>query len=67
MNIKYLTNQYHFVGAESAVTVTGPSQTIASLRQSNYDSAGKVQVDPSIALETVRGPLGWIVHARSGV
>ncbi|KAF8874373.1 hypothetical protein CPB85DRAFT_1236417 [Mucidula mucida] len=31
-----------------------------------FDSAGKGQVDPSIALETVRGPLGWIVHARSG-
>ncbi len=65
MNIKYLTNQYHFVGTESAVTVTGPSQTTAPLRQSN--SAGKGQVDPSIALETIRGPLGWIVHARSGV
>ncbi|KAF9042787.1 DUF1446-domain-containing protein [Hymenopellis radicata] len=65
MNIKYLTNQYQFVGAESAVAVTGPSQITAPLRQSNYDSTGK-ELDSSVVLETVRGPLGWIVHARSG-
>lgn len=53
-----------FVGSDKRIEVPRVSETAPVRKQSDYDSAEAFT--PSAYGPTTRGPLGWVVHARSG-
>lgn len=72
MNVKHLRLQAHFLYpkdrlSKEPVLTHGAESTIPAMSQSDYDSKYNLATIIDSLGETVRGPLGWIVHARSGV
>ncbi|EKD01109.1 hypothetical protein A1Q2_04607 [Trichosporon asahii var. asahii CBS 8904] len=60
----HLPLEVRFVGSEEKITASPPDHTAPRVISEDYDST-----EPCASLEqgaTVEGPLGWIVHARSG-
>lgn len=53
-----------FVGSSKTIDVAPVDNTAPIVPQKDYDSKAALQA--GAYGETTRGPLGWIVHARSG-
>lgn len=53
-----------FVGSDKRISVAPVTQTVPVQPQQDYDSAQAF--DPNAYGPTTVGPLGWVVHARSG-
>jgi hypothetical protein len=62
---KHLPLTVRFVGSDKEITVSAVGDEVAPVvKQKDYDPASAF--DPSLWGATTRGPLGHIVHARSG-
>lgn len=61
---KHLPLTVTFVGSSKTISVPAVEDTEPIIPQKDYDSAKPLQAGEYG--ETTRGPLGWIVDARSG-
>lgn len=61
---KHLPLKVTFVGSSKTIDVAPVENTEALVPQKDYDAKEALQA--GAYGETTRGPLGWIVHARSG-
>lgn len=65
VSVAHLPLTVGFVGSDEKITVPPVEGTTAVQPQADYDA--KTALQPGEYGSTTRGPLGWIVHARSGV
>lgn len=62
--MRYLPLTVGFVGSDETLTVPPVTNTHAVQPQADYDARSPLRTGEYGT--TTRGPLGWIVHARSG-